>query len=173
MYAVLTQAVGFVGLAAFVLSFQCKNNKYLILLSLFANLCYTAQFFMLGGYTASVSELISVLNCLVQSAYGRKWADWYGWRWVFSGLHIAALALTWQNWFSLLPALAAVVATLALWSRNGKMIRLSRLLFIGPLWLIYDAYVGSISGVISQILSIGSILISIRRYGMKALDQIT
>lgn len=173
MYAVVTQAIGFVGLAAFVLSFQCKNNKYLILLSLFANLCYTVQFFMLGGYTASVIELISVLNCLVQNAHGRKWADWYGWRWVFSGLHAAALLLTWQNWFSLLPCVAAVVATLAQWSRNGKHIRLSRLCFVGPAWLVYDVYVGSLSGVISQILSIGSIAVSIRRYGMKELDRIT
>ena len=173
MYAVLAQLIGFVGLGAFVLSFQCKNNKYLILLFLAANLCYTVQFFMLGGYTASVSELIAVFNCLVQSAYGRKWAGWYGWRWLFSGLYVAALALTWQNWFSLLPCVGAVISTLAMWSRNGKTIRMTRLTVVAPCWLVYDAYVGSISGVISQILSIGSILISIRRHGMKALDQIT
>ena len=173
MYSVLTQLIGFVGLGAFVLSFQCKNNKYLILLALFANLCYTIQFFVLGGYTASLTELIAVFNCLIQSCYGRKWAEWYGWRWLFSGLYLAALAFTWQNWFSLLPCAASILGTLAQWSRNGKIIRLSRLFVVGPFWLIYDAYVGSISGVISQLLSVGSILISIRRYGIKNLDQIT
>lgn len=173
MYFILAQLVGFVGLAVTLLSYQCKNNRWLIFMQLCGNASYALQYYMLGGLAGCATLLIALFSCLVQSFYGRDWAEWIGWKWIFCGLYVAATAITWQNLFSLIPCAAAIVATLANWSRNGKVIRVSRLIFVAPLWTIYDIYTRSLSGILCELLGVGSILISIRRYGIKNLDQIS
>ena len=41
-----------------------------------------------------------------------------------------------------------------------------------PLWIIYDIIVGSWAGILDEIFSEGSMIISIVRYGWKNLDKI-
>ena len=173
MYYLLTQAIGFVGLVAFILSFQCKSSKRLILLFLYSNVCYAIQFIMLGGYSAGMTGMTAALNNVVQYHAGKKWADWIGWRPVFCGLYVVAMVVTWNGWLSLLPCVASIVGNLVMWSQNGRLIRLSRLFIVSPCWLIYGACMGSLVGIVGQLLSIGSVLISIRRYGLKELDQVS
>ena len=88
-------------------------------------------------------------------------------------MYVAVVPLTWQNLFSLIPCVAAITATLANWSRNGKVIRMSRLIFVAPLWTVYDIYTRSLSGILCEVLGVTSILISIRRHGMENLDRIS
>ncbi len=78
--------------------------------------------------------------------------------------------MTWTDAFSLLPCAAMIVTTSAMWSTNGKKIRLANMFVSSPFWLVYDAHAGSWSGVLCELFAISSIMISIFRYGLKALD---
>ena len=44
--------------------------------------------------------------------------------------------------------------------------------FISPLWIIYDIAVGSWAGILDEIVSEASMLISIFRYGWKNMDSL-
>ena len=167
------QAFGAVGLLACLFAFQCKENRRLIFLQLCADTCYAVQFFLLGGYTGCITLGIAMLSDTLQCFHGRGWADWKGWRLLLCAMYVACTALTWQNPFSILPCVGAIAATLSIWSRNGKTLRLARLAVVGPCWLVYDFYTGALAGVLCQLLSMGSILVSIRRYGLKNLDKIS
>ena len=89
---------------------------------------------------------------------------------VLTAANIAGTILTWQSVFSILPCVAVVSLNFAAWSRNGKKIRLTNIFAVSPSWLIYDVYSGSISGIITELICLGSVGISVLRYGLKALD---
>ena len=162
---------GIIGLVTYILAFQCKSSRKLIFISLCSDFSYAIQMFLLGGYTGCLTLVIASVYGLIQCCYGKKWAMWSGWRWVFAALYALSSILTWENFFSILPFIGATTVTFSNWTRNGRIIRIFRLFVIAPVWLTYDFYAGSLSGTVCQIFGIVSILVSIYRHGWKGLDQ--
>ena len=174
MYMLIAQLIGFIGPGLYVISFQCKSSRKLLILQLVGSLAYAVSIFMLGGYSGFAVAMIAVLNYLILSygiATNHRWACWKGWGVVFTLLYIGATAMTWQGWFDILPCIGTGSTTLTNWTRNGKKIRIARLFVNSPTWMIYDFFAHSYSGVISEIISIISILISVYRYGWDELDR--
>ncbi len=90
---------------------------------------------------------------------------------ILCGLQIAALCLTWGGWLSLLPVAANIASTIGGYTYNGKKIRLTGMLINSPLWIIYNISVGSLAGILDEVVSEASMILSIVRYGWKNLDQ--
>ena len=125
-----------------------------------------------GAYTGCLSLSIMMLSNALLSLRRWRWAAWPGWRGVLCALFLAAAAVTWQGWLSVLPCVGTMTAAMSNWTRNGKIMRLGRLMIVSPCWLIYDVFVGSWSGVLDELLGITSLVISICRYGLKELDRV-
>lgn len=53
---------------------------------------------------------------------------------------------------------------------NARKIRMVGILINSPLWIIYDIVVGSWAGILDEIVSEASMIISILRYGWKNMD---
>lgn len=85
-------------------------------------------------------------------------------------LQMVTLMLTWEGWWSCLPVIANVAATLGGYTYNGRKIRMVGLFVNSPLWIIYDVIVGSWAGIIDELITQLSMIISILRYGWKNLD---
>ena len=169
MYQFITQAIGFLAAGLEIFSFQFKSSRRLIFVQLCGNLAFLIHMLMLGGYSGSISLLVSCIRNLIFSS-SRPWAYWKGWPWILVAANIAGAVLTWENGFSLLPCIAVVAVTLSCWTRNGRKIRLTAACCSSPSWLIYDIYTGSFSGIVTEIFVLSSVLISVLRYGWKALD---
>ena len=170
MREALINIFGIFGIVFFILSFQAKNSRVLLALQMLGSISYASQFIVLEAYTGSLTLWLVALNYLICSTKSR-WDSWPGWKWLFSVLIIVSSVITWSGWLSLLPCVAALVSCNTSWSRNGKLIRISRLFAVYPLWLVYDFCSGSLSGALSEIINIVSILLSIHRYGLKELDH--
>lgn len=171
MKEIVAQGIGFLALALALASYQCKSSRKLFYVQLAGNSLYLLHFLLLGAYSACVSLFIScVRNVILVSK--RPWSAWKGWLWVIVAANIAATVAVWDNWFSILPCIGVVSFTLGSWTRNGKKIRIANLLVSTPAWLIYDLYTRSYSGIISECLTIASTVISICRFGWKALDTV-
>ena len=78
--------------------------------------------------------------------------------------------MTWDGAVSILPGLGAISGTLACWTNNAKIIRITNLTINSPCCLIYDVIFRSWGGVINESITIISIIVSIMRFGLKALD---
>lgn len=170
MYALITQAIGFLATALQVGSFQCKSSRKLIFVQLCANTAFLVHLLMLGAYSGCVNVFFScVRNLLLNSKHPA--AHKKIWMWLLTLCNIGGTILTWQNLFSILPCIAVVSLNFAAWSRNGKTIRLTNIFAVSPSWLIYDIYTGSLSGIITELICLGSVGISVLRYGWKALDN--
>lgn len=169
----LTQALGSLGLVLSLLSYQCKESRRLILVQLGSNIAYVVHMLMLGAYAGCLSLAIMMVSNGLLALSRYPWAAWRGWRPVLCALFAAACCATWTGPLSLLPCAATMVAAMTNWTRNGKAMRVSRLVFVGPAWLIYDIFVNSWSGALNEVLGLLSIGISIYRYGLKNLDRVS
>lgn len=163
------QAIGFLGTALFFVSFQCKNNKNLFKVQFFSYLCYTVHLILLGAITGGISYVINTFRslCLGSSwKFARKKEMCV----IICLMQMAALYVTWGGWLSLLPVAANIASTIAGYTHNPRKIRIGGMFINSPLWIIYDIFMGSWAGILDEIVSEASMIISVIRYGWKNLD---
>ena len=165
------QAIGIFGTILFFLSYQCKKNKNLFRVQFVSYLCYTIHLLLLGAVTGGISY---VLNTVRSFCLGSKYAFLKS-KWmcaIICTLQVIALLITWDGWWSLLPIVANIAATIGGYTYNGQKIRATGIFINSPLWIIYDIIVGSWAGILDEVVTETSMLISIYRYGWKNLNTI-
>lgn len=165
------QAIGFVGSILYFLSFQCKNNKNLFRVQFLSYLFYTIHLILLGAITGGVSYILNLVRsfCLgskIEFAHSRKMCV------IICVLQLVALAVTWSGWISVLPVMANIAATVGGYTHNPRKVRIAGMFINSPLWIIYDILIGSWAGILDEVVSEASMIISIARYGWKNLDKI-
>ena len=163
------QAIGIFGTILFFLSYQCKKNKNLFRVQFVSYLCYTIHLLLLGAVTGGISY---VLNTVRSFCLGSKYAFLKS-KWmcaIICTLQVIALLITWDGWWSLLPIVANIAATIGGYTYNGQKIRATGIFINSPLWIIYDIIVGSWAGILDEVVTETSLLISIYRYGWKNLN---
>lgn len=165
------QAIGLAGTVLFFASFQCKSNKNLFRVQFLSYLCYTVHLLFLGAITGGISYMINTFRsfCLgskIEFAHSKQMCI------TICILQITALIVTWSGWISLLPVAANIASTVAGYTHNARKIRIAGMFVNSPLWIIYDIIVGSWAGILDEMFSEGSMILSIVRYGWKNLDNI-
>ena len=164
------QLIGVAGTLLFFLSYQCRNNRNLFRVQLLSYLFYTAHLLLLGALTGGVSYMINTLRsfCL-----GSRWkfAHSQGMCAIICAMLLAALALTWSGWVSILPVAANIAATLGGYTHNPRKLRIAGMFVNSPLWIVYDLCVGSWAGLLDEAVTEGSMILSIVRFGWKNLDR--
>lgn len=168
MSQLLIQAVGFLGMALCIGSYQFKSGRGMILCKTAGDLVYVLHYLLLGGYSGCVTLAVSVVSQTACSFRGRKkWADWRGWRWLFTAVLIAACLLVWRTSFRPVPCISAMVSmgsvSMTTWTGNARVMRLNKLLCAGPFWIIYAAMTRSISGVLCETIGMASAAVALRR----------
>ena len=165
------QMIGFAGTILFFASFQCRNNKNLFRLQFLSYLFYTVHLLLLGAVTGGISYVINTFRSL---CLGSNWTFAHRREMcvIICLMQFAALYFTWAGWISLLPVAANVAATIGGYTHNPRKIRLAGMLINSPLWIIYDIIVGSWAGILDELVSEASMIISIVRYGWKNLDKV-
>lgn len=158
----------------YILSYQCRSSRRLLLVQMLGALVYASHFALLGAYSGAISQLITMCNCALLG-FGaddpRAWSAWRGWKWLVAACYVIFTLMTMHSAADLLPCVGSVATTFAAWTRVGRDIRLAKLFVSGPCWAVYDILNHSISGVLTQLIGMLSVLISILRYGWKALGE--
>lgn len=164
------QAIGFVGVAHFIISYQIRSNRALFLCQLLGCLVFCLQFFLMGAYTGAIGLIINIVrNLLLLKADSWKWAKSKATMAVIILLLGVMTAYTWAGWKSLLPFISVAVTTVGYWTNNAQKIRLSQLIG-SPCTLAYDLIVRTWGGALSEAIAIVSILFSIYRFGWRNLN---
>lgn len=165
------QAVGLVGTVLFFLSYQCRTNKGLFRVQFGSYVLYTTHFLLLGAFTGGISYMLNTLRSFCLGSRHRFLKS----RWmclIICALQLAALAFTWDGWLSILPITANIAATIGGYSHNPRKIRVVGMFINSPLWIIYNIAVGSWAGILDELVTEASMILSIIRYGWKNLDRV-
>ena len=169
METILIQAIGFIGTIVFFLSYQCRQNKNLFRVQFISYLCYTVHLLLLGAVTGGVSYMLNTFRsfCLGgKSTFLKSKVMCL----IICLLQLVTLLFTWDNWWSVLPVAANIAATIGGYTFNARKIRAVGIFINSPMWIVYNALVGSWAGILDEIVSEASMILSIYRYGWKNLD---
>lgn len=168
---IFIQGIGFLGTILFFLSYQFKSNKKLFRVQFVSYLCYTVHLLLLGAVTGGMSYILNTLRsfCLSSKSEFLK-SRTMGW--IICLLQVVTLFFTWGGWYSILPVAANIASTIGGYTYNARKIRIAGMCINSPLWILYDIIVGSWAGIVDEIVSEASMIISICRYGWKNLDSV-
>lgn len=167
---ILIQAIGFCGTIVFFASYQCKENKNLFRVQFVSYLLYTIHLLLLGATTGGISYILNLIRsfCLGSENDFLKSKTMCT---LICILQVLTFAFTMSGWISILPVAANIASTIGGYTHNAKKIRIAGMFINSPLWIIYDIMIGSWAGILDEVVSEASMLISILRYGWKNLDQ--
>ena len=113
MSELAVQAIGFVGVAFFIISYQIKSNKALFLCQMIGCIIFCVQFFIMGAYTGAVSLIINIIrNLLLVKRKDWKWVDRRSTMLVILALLTLMTIYTWDGIISLLPFIMVAVTTI-------------------------------------------------------------
>ncbi len=174
MTSFLIQAVGVCAMAVLFSSFQFKQLKMLYIFQAVSSALFALHFGLLGAVTGMIMNLIGVLRSLILMWEGKRWA----YNPVMLGVFVLATVGCGSIGFSFPISLFCVgamcISMFTLWSGNGRTIRLWQLFCISPLWIIYNIFAGdmpSYAGILNEILNMTSVIVSIKRFGLKNLGS--
>lgn len=168
---ILIQGIGLVGTLLYFVSYQCRDNKNLFRVQFVSYLCYTTHLLLLGAVTGGISYILNTFRsfCLGSNNKFLKSNTMCA---IICVLQLVTLDLTWAGWLSILPVAANIAATIGGYTHNPRKIRVAGMFINSPLWIVYDIFVGSWAGILDEVVSEASMIISIIRYGWKNLDKV-
>ena len=175
MTNMIAQALGIFGMLAAMISYQCKTNKNYFIFQGLSGAFFSAQFILIGAWAGLIFNAYNIIRAL---AYQSKKA-----RSVACVISLECLVLTaalisifvfkeaW--WLVSFTLIAQITGTFAMWTRDGKKIRVSQMAVVSPFWLLYDLLipVPSIGGILCEVFNMTSVVISFIRFKKTGFDK--
>ena len=158
----MSQILGFIGTTIIVIGMQQKKYKNIVICKIGNEFFASLHYLLLGGYTGMLANLAS---CFTNSVYYfriKKGKSTLPFQIIFATMFVAIGALSWHGYISIFVVMAKLISSVALGIKNPRTIRILNLIS-NPCWLIYNIYMGSIIGMISDSLVIISVVIAIIR----------
>lgn len=163
---------GILAVIIYVLGYLQKTRKKIILFNATSRALYIIQYFLLGAFEGAVLDIAGIISSLLANLKDKAFIKKHFMLFVIGvNLMIILMGLaTHKNIFSILPILGVIFHTSAFWITKEKTIRLVSLLGC-PFWLAYNLICGAYGSVIGDVLSIGSLAVSIVRYDILKSNQ--
>ena len=169
-FMIIAQGIGFFGMIGNFISYQQNTNKRIVGVQIFAALFFFVHMLLIGATTGALLNILGALRNFVFFMRPKKWAESSLWVYVFCVFYLIAGILTWSGAISILPTIAMMCGTVALFMIKPKTTR-KLALFCSVGWIVYNAFVFSLAGMVSETLTISSILIAMFKFDRKSLQK--
>lgn len=164
-YEVFVQLIGVIGIIAGLSAFQCNKHSHALMLKMTEEGAFGIQYFLLGGYTGAVLNLVGIFRNLIFTCLGTrdKQKELKYARIILGALFAVLGLLSWEGYISILIIFAKVLSTFAYGTTNMKKMRMM-ISVTCVCWICYNFYVGSIAGMVSDSCNLASVIIGMIRY---------
>ena len=166
---IIAQIIGILALIILMLSFQKNEKKLLLKYQIISSFLYALQYVFLGAYTGSLMNLTCMVRNFIFNKYNNKKVPIH-WLIIIVILMIAFLLISYIRTISLLPMLAVVLYSIAVWYGNLKLIRCTEVISC-TLFIVYNIRVLAITGLIAIMIELIAALIAIYRFDIKQLNS--
>ena len=178
---VIAQALGILGMAINVFSFQAKKQRTIILMQLFGSALFAANMLMIGAVTGGILNTIGIFRAFVYSNKD-KIKNLKIWNIIFITLFVLSYFLAFfvaekeanilNITVEILPVLAMIATTVSFAKTKAASVRKLGLVS-SPLWLVYNIINLSIGGILCEVFNLISIVTAILRlYLHKSTDGV-
>ena len=161
----LAQIIGIVAVVAFLLSYQQKKRKNIIILNAISRVLYIIQYVMLGAFEGAVLDILGTVSSVAAQRKDKGFIARHT-KLVFIAINllmIAAGLVLYKNIFSLFPVAGVLLHTMAFWINDEKTIR--KVSFCGsPFWLAYNFASCAYGSALGDMLTMISIGVAMYRY---------
>lgn len=165
---IIPQIIGLLAVATFLLSYQQKKRKNIILFNTVSRCLYILQYVLLGAFSGAVLDVLGAISSVVA---GKKHIG-------FIKKHTKAMlifintsiivvggliAFCNKSWIDLFSLTGVLLHTSAFWISSERLIR--RVSLLGsPFWFVYNLLSHAYGSAIGDILTICSIIIAMIRH---------
>ena len=162
------QVVGFGAVAMFLLSYQQKKRRNIILTNVISRTLYIIQYLLLGAVSGAVLDVLGIFASFVASRKHVSFVKEH--RKVFfffvNGIILIGglgIALNNKSWLDLFPMAGVFLHTNAFWFSDEKIIR--RVSLLGsPCWFVYNFLSSAYGAAIGDILTMISIITAMIKF---------
>mgnify|MGYP003334358252 CR=1 FL=1 len=148
------QIIGVIAFSITALGFFQKDEKKLKTLLTISGFFWMANFWFLGAMTPFIITLVNTIRQFISRLYHNANEEIrVKLTYLFVGINIIMGFLSWQNWVSFFPTLAATMATISLFIWDSKKMR-SGLLTSEFCWTVNNLYFMNFGGLCANGLNI-------------------
>ena len=165
---IVSQIIGLIAVALFLLSYQQKKRKNIILFNTLSRCLYILQYVLLGAFSGAVLDVLGAISSIIA---GRKHIGFVKKHTTLVLILVntciiaagVAIAFSNKSWLDLFSLTGVLLHTSAFWISSEKIIRRVSLL-CSPFWFVYNILSRAYGSAIGDILSMCSIIIAMVRH---------
>ena len=158
---VIAQIIGFIAFAFSLIAYHRKDKKIILGNMIISNILNLIHYLLLGAFSGCVTKLLAIFRdyfIILKEKHPKLSNTIY--LILFIIVYVIVTIFTYNSILSILPLLAAMIYIICIWNGNEVIIKKTAF-FCYFLWLIYNIFVLSIAGIVSNVISILSTLIAI------------
>ena len=153
---IIAQVFGIIALIVLIISFQKNTTKKLLKLQVMSSLLYALQYLFLNAYTGLYMNIACAFRNILFYKEKKSLIKLI----IIIVLMIILGILSYSNIYSLLPMIAVIIYSIALWYGNLKIIRIVEVISCS-LYIIYNIKVLAITGFIATIIELIGAIVAI------------
>lgn len=161
---IIAQIIGIIALIVLMISFQKNTKEKLLKYQMVSSFLYAIQYLFLGAYTGCLMNFTCMVRNYIFNRYKNKVPIYY--LIIVILIMIFLSMLTYSGLISLLPMIAVVLYSCALWYGNLKIVRITDIISC-LLFIIYNIKVLAITGLIATFIEMLATIIAIYKFDIK------
>lgn len=164
----LAQGIGYFAVIAMIVSLQKKNKDQILIYQIIYTTLFSIQYLLLSALSGAVINAIATVRTIIFYKTQKNDENVNNNTSFYIFLVILGISgyFTYNGIYSLLPIICSLITIIVTWFGKASVIRCSWI-FLAPLWFIYDYVVGSMPGMVSDILMLVSAVVGVIRYDLK------
>ncbi len=153
---------GIIAVALFLLCFQLKTRRSIIICNIMSRTMYVLQYILLFAFVGAAMDTSALLSSLLASKKDSRFVRRFRIPiLIFVNAVIVGVGLLlYESIFSIAAILGVLFETVALWMKREQVIRILSLI-AAPLWLIYNVSCGAWGSAVGCVLTIISIIVAL------------
>lgn len=169
---IIANIIGILAVALFVLSYQQKTRRGIILCNILSRGLYVVQYLLLGAFEGAVLDILGMgVSLLAQKKDIPAIKKYLPAVIIGTDLIVVGVGLClYESIFSLLPICGVLLHTGAFWMTRERRIR--AVSFLGsPFWFVYNLVSRAYGSAIGDAMTMVSIAVAIVRYDVLGREQ--
>jgi hypothetical protein len=162
------QIIGFIAVATFLLSYQMKERRNIIIVNVISRILYIVQYCLLGAFSGAILDSIGIISSVIAEKKNVPFIKKHTKLIIIlcGAVVLAAalsIALVNKSLLDILPIAGVFLHTGAFWITDEKIIR--KVSFAGsPFWLVYNFLSHAYGSAVGDILTMVSIVTAMIKY---------